>query len=133
MAKKPIAPQTICEQGGPEKLADEITIGPADSVLLESWLCTGAGEVRVWVDPPAQLGAPDYVIHDHGTGPIKIGVLPPGDHWILWMLLSPSENWVWRSEISVERDGVKLLGARHRMRAANVLPPAMASLEVKVQ
>lgn len=124
---------TACEQGGAEKLPDQITVKTGEKITFESWICKGAGEVRLWIDPPAQLGDPTTVFHSQATGPTLLA-LKPGTHWLLWMMLSPSDAWQWRSEIATtDGAGKTTVRVRHRMKAATTIPPALASVEVIVQ
>lgn len=142
MAKKPpatvaaataAAPPTNCELGGPEKLPDQITVTSGETITFESWICKGAGEVRLWIDPPPQMGNPTAVFHKQSTGP-QVLELGPGTHQLIWLMLSPSSGWQWRSEIATTNAaGTKTVRALHRMTAAGTIPPALAFLEVIVQ
>ena len=134
MAKKPAkAPETTCEQGGVAKVPDQITVAKGHTITFESWVCKGAGEVRLWIDPPAQLGDATMVFHKQSTGPTPLP-LKTGKHWLLWMMASPSPDWQWRSQITTtDAAATTTVRALHRMTAATTNPPVLASLEVVVK
>ena len=131
MAKKPVKAKTTCEQGGAEKLPDQITVAKGDTITFESWVCNGAGVVWLWIDEKPSTTNPTMTFTDQSTGPTPLA-LESGTHELTWMLASPSAAWQWRSQITTaDPAGVARVRVLHRMKAPMTAPSAKVKAVVQ--
>jgi hypothetical protein len=95
--------KTRCDEGGDEIPVFRVVARAGDVVVFTMWVCRANARIRLWLTPlPA--GVDRLVIDETGKDEASAQLhssLTAGEYLLRWSILTPSDKWQTRTELSV--------------------------------
>lgn len=95
--------KTRCDEGGDEILAFRVIARADDVVVFGMTVCKANARIRLWLTP-LPSGVERLVIDETGKDDASAELNPsltPGEYLLRWSILTPSEKWQTKTELSV--------------------------------
>jgi hypothetical protein len=104
-AKKDTGGKSRCDEGGAEILTFRVLARAADVVLFTMTVCKANARIRVWLTPLPD-GAECLVVDETGKDEVSAQLTPltAGEYLLRWSILTPSDKWQTKTELSVGGD-----------------------------
>jgi len=101
--KRDTGGRTRCDEGGDEIHSFKVMACADDVVVFSMSVCRANARIRVWLTPLPN-GAERLIIDETGKDDAAVQLNPsllPGEYLLRWSVLTPSEKWQTKTEVSV--------------------------------